>query len=130
MNIPRATNGRRVAEVGPSVDEFAVGDDVAIEAHHGCGRCDNCLVGKYTACLNYGNPAKGQRATGMTTDGGFAQYAVHHVELALQASQAPIVQGCRANYDSRHGTVSGSTSPADTFWDKTSRCGDRVQSVS
>jgi len=69
----------RVAAVGASVDEFAVGDDVAIEAHHGCGRCDNCLVGKYTACLNYGNPAKGQRATGMTADGGFAEYALHHV---------------------------------------------------
>jgi L-iditol 2-dehydrogenase len=33
----------------------------------------------YTACLNYGNLAKGHRATGMTADGGFAQYAVHHV---------------------------------------------------
>jgi L-iditol 2-dehydrogenase len=52
---------------------------VAIEAHHGCGRCDNCVIGKYTACLNYANARKGQRATGMTADGGFAQYAVHHV---------------------------------------------------
>jgi len=69
----------RVAAVGEAVDEFRAGDDVAIEAHHGCGRCDNCVVGKYTACLNYGNRAKGQRATGMTADGGFAQYAVHHV---------------------------------------------------
>jgi L-iditol 2-dehydrogenase len=33
----------------------------------------------YTACLNYGNLAKGHRATGMTVDGGFAEYAVHHV---------------------------------------------------
>jgi L-iditol 2-dehydrogenase len=68
-----------VAATGDSVDEFAVGDSVCIEAHSGCGRCDNCLVGRYTACLNYGNPAKGHRATGMTTDGGFAEYAVHHV---------------------------------------------------
>lgn len=68
-----------VAAVGESVDEFAPGDRVAIEAHSGCGRCDNCVTGRYTACLNYGNTAKGQRATGMTTDGGFAEYAVHHV---------------------------------------------------
>lgn len=68
----------RVAAVGESVDELAAGDRVCIEAHHGCGRCDNCLVGKYTACLNYGDPSKGHRASGMTTDGGFAQYAVHH----------------------------------------------------
>jgi L-iditol 2-dehydrogenase len=52
---------------------------VCIEAHRGCGRCDNCLVGKYTACLNYGDRAKGHRATGMTADGGFAEFAVHHV---------------------------------------------------
>ena len=68
-----------VAATGALVDELKPGDRVCIEAHSGCGRCDNCLVGRYTACLNYGNPAKGHRATGMTVDGGFAQYAVHHV---------------------------------------------------
>jgi L-iditol 2-dehydrogenase len=68
-----------VAAAGDGVDEFAVGDRVCIEAHRGCGRCENCLGGKYTACLNYGNLAKGHRATGMTADGGFAEYAVHHV---------------------------------------------------
>jgi L-iditol 2-dehydrogenase len=68
-----------VAATGAAVDEFEPGDRVCIEAHSGCGRCDNCLAGRYTACLNYGNPAKGHRATGMTADGGFAEYAVHHV---------------------------------------------------
>jgi L-iditol 2-dehydrogenase len=68
-----------VAATGSRVDEFAAGDRVCIEAHSGCGRCDNCLIGRYTACLNYGNRVKGHRATGMTTDGGFAEYAVHHV---------------------------------------------------
>lgn len=67
-----------VVALGESVDEFAVGDKVCIEAHHGCGRCDNCIVGKYTACLNYGNTEKSHRASGMTTDGGFAEYAVHN----------------------------------------------------
>jgi L-iditol 2-dehydrogenase len=37
------------------------------------------LIGKYTACLNYGNPSKGHRATGITANGGFAEYVVHHV---------------------------------------------------
>jgi L-iditol 2-dehydrogenase len=68
-----------VAALGADIDEFAVGDRVAIESHSGCGRCDNCVTGRYTECLNYGNPAKGHRASGMTTDGGFAEYAVHHV---------------------------------------------------
>lgn len=68
-----------VVALGETVDEFVVGDRVCIEAHHGCGRCDNCLIGKYTACLHYGNAAKGHRATGMTADGGFAEYVLHHV---------------------------------------------------
>lgn len=68
-----------VAAIGEGVDELAVGDRVCIEAHRGCGRCDNCVVGRYTACLNYGDLAKGHRATGMTADGGFAEYALHHV---------------------------------------------------
>lgn len=68
-----------VVEVGNSVDEFSPGDRVCIEAHRGCGRCDNCLVGRYTACLNYARPEKGHRATGITADGGFAEYVVHHV---------------------------------------------------
>lgn len=79
----------KIVALGDAVDEFAVGDDVAIEAHHGCGRCDNCLVGKYTACLNYGSRSKGQRATGMTADGGFAQYAIHHVS-SLYKLPAPL----------------------------------------
>lgn len=67
-----------IVALGDSVDELTVGDRVCIEVHHGCGRCDNCLVGKYTACLNYGNQAKGHRATGITANGGFAEYVVHH----------------------------------------------------
>jgi L-iditol 2-dehydrogenase len=68
-----------VVQLGPTVDELAVGDRVAIEAHHRCGRCENCVLGMYTACLNYGSTKKGHRATGMTVDGGFAEYAVHYV---------------------------------------------------
>jgi L-iditol 2-dehydrogenase len=77
-----------VVALGAGVDELAVGDRVAIEAHHGCGRCDNCLIGKYTACLNYGNQAKGHRASGMTTDGGFAEYALHHVSALYKLPPA------------------------------------------
>src|SRR5438105_1881888 len=68
-----------VVALGPTVDELYIGDRVAIEAHHGCGRCENCVLGMYTACLNFGSIAKGHRASGMTVDGGFAEYAVHHV---------------------------------------------------
>jgi L-iditol 2-dehydrogenase len=68
-----------VAALGPGVDEFAVGDRVAVEVHKGCERCENCVKGWYTSCLNYGNLAKGHRAKGLTCDGGFAEYAVNHI---------------------------------------------------
>jgi len=68
-----------VVALGEGVDEVEIGDRVAIEAHKGCGRCENCLKGEYTACLNYGRLDKGHRASGMTVDGGFAEYAVQHV---------------------------------------------------
>jgi L-iditol 2-dehydrogenase len=68
-----------VAAAGPDVDEFAVGDRVAVEVHKGCERCENCIKGWYTSCLNYGDLAKGHRAKGLTCDGGFAEYAVNHV---------------------------------------------------
>ena len=68
-----------VAALGPDVDEFAAGDRVAIEAHSGCMRCENCIAGMYTACLHYGKLHKGHRTSGFTADGGFAEYVVHHV---------------------------------------------------
>ena len=68
-----------IVSLGDTVDEFDVGDRVTVEVHKGCGRCKNCLMGKYTVCLNYGNSAKGHRANGFTTNGGFAEYAANHV---------------------------------------------------
>jgi len=68
-----------IVALGDTLDEFEIGDRVAVEVHKGCGRCRNCLMGKYTVCLNYGDSAKGHRANGFTTNGGFAQYAVNHV---------------------------------------------------
>ena len=68
-----------VAALGPGVDEFQIGERVAVEVHKGCDCCENCIKGWYTSCLNYGNLAKGHRAKGLTCDGGFAEYAVNHV---------------------------------------------------
>jgi len=68
-----------VAAIGETVTEFKTGDRVTVEVHKGCGRCKNCLAGKYTACLNFGDTSKGHRANGFTTNGGFAEYAVNHV---------------------------------------------------
>lgn len=75
--IPGHEYAGTVVALGETVDEFRVGDRVAVEAHLGCMRCRNCRLGNYTACLNYGK--KGHRANGFTTNGGYAQYVINHV---------------------------------------------------
>jgi L-iditol 2-dehydrogenase len=72
-----------VVKLGPAVDEFQVGDRVTVEVHAGCGRCPRCREGMYTSCLNYGFRAKGHRANGFSTDGGFAEYAVNNVNTMV-----------------------------------------------
>ena len=78
--------------LGPAVDEFEVGERIAVEVHAGCGRCERCREGMYTACLNYGmnygDRNKGHRANGFTTDGGFAEYAVNHVNTLVKVPAA------------------------------------------
>lgn len=80
-----------IVELGPSVDEFAVGERVAVEIHAGCGRCERCREGMYTSCLNYGqnygDRDKGHRANGYTTDGAFTQYAVNHVNTLVRVPE-------------------------------------------
>ena len=75
--IPGHEYAGTVAGLGETVDEFEIGDRVAVEAHLGCMRCRNCRLGHYTGCLNYGK--KGHRANGFTTNGGYAQYVVNHI---------------------------------------------------
>jgi hypothetical protein len=53
-----------VVRLGPTVDEFQIGDRIAVEVHAGCGRCQRCREGMYTSCLNYGYREKGHRANG------------------------------------------------------------------
>jgi L-iditol 2-dehydrogenase len=80
-----------VVKLGAGVDEFAVGDRVTVEIHAGCGRCLRCRQGMYTACLNYGKnfgtQNKGHRANGFTTDGGFAQYAINHINTLVHVPE-------------------------------------------
>jgi L-iditol 2-dehydrogenase len=72
-----------VVKLGPTVDEFEIGDRITVEVHAGCGRCQRCREGMYTSCLNYGYREKGHRANGFSTDGGFAEYAVNSVNTMV-----------------------------------------------
>ena len=77
-----------VVALGPSVDEFEIGDRVTVEIHAGCSQCKRCRMGMYTSChnygLNYGKVNKGHRANGFTTDGGFKQYAVNNINTLIK----------------------------------------------
>jgi L-iditol 2-dehydrogenase len=81
-----------VVKLGAGVDEYEIGDRVAVEVHFGCGRCERCREGMYTSCLNYGmnydGHNKGHRANGFTTDGGFAEYAVNNVNTLVHVPEA------------------------------------------
>lgn len=81
-----------IVALGPTVDEYAVGERIAVEVHAGCGRCERCRQGMYTSCLNYGQNEgefnKGHRANGFTTDGGFAEYAVNHVNTLVRVADS------------------------------------------
>ena len=76
-----------VVALGPGVDEYAIGQRVAVEIHAGCGQCKRCREGMYTAChnygLNYGDVDKGHRANGFTTDGGFCEYQVNAINTLV-----------------------------------------------
>jgi threonine dehydrogenase-like Zn-dependent dehydrogenase len=77
-----------IVQLGPGVDEFAVGERITVEVHAGCGRCRRCREGMYTSCLNYGWRDKGHRANGFSTDGGFAQYAINNVNTMVHIPDA------------------------------------------
>ena len=77
-----------IVALGPSVDEFQIGDRVTVEIHSGCGQCKRCRMGMYTSChnygLNFGDKDKGHRANGFTSDGGFKQYAINHINTLIK----------------------------------------------
>ena len=77
-----------VVALGPSVDEYEIGERVTVEIHAGCGQCKRCREGMYTSChnygRNYGNVDKGHRANGFTTDGGFCEYQVNHINTLVR----------------------------------------------
>jgi L-iditol 2-dehydrogenase len=76
-----------VAALGPGVDEYTIGQRVAVEIHAGCGQCKRCREGMYTSChnygLNYGDVDKGHRANGFTTDGAFCEYQVNNINTLV-----------------------------------------------
>jgi 2-desacetyl-2-hydroxyethyl bacteriochlorophyllide A dehydrogenase len=55
-----------VCQVGPGVNNLAVGDRVTVRPSTVCGKCSTCVSGLFDACLN-------RRGIGVVRNGGFAQ---------------------------------------------------------
>jgi len=77
--IPGHEYAGTIVALGQGAAGYKIGDRVAVEPHKGCGICENCIRGLYTTCLNYGNVAAGHRHYGFTVNGGYAQFAVNHL---------------------------------------------------
>ncbi len=58
-----------VVQVGKTVKGYQVGDLIAVEQIHYCGKCHNCRIGLYNNCDN-------REDIGLSADGGFCEYAV------------------------------------------------------
>jgi NADPH:quinone reductase-like Zn-dependent oxidoreductase len=68
-HIPGADGAGEVAEVGPGVNQWKMGDRVAINSNLGCGQCNFCIAGKDNLCRNW-------RLLGETVRGTYAEYVV------------------------------------------------------
>ena len=71
-----------VTEVAPKAAALGwkEGDRVCAISHVGCGYCANCMKGRYTLCLNYGNVDAGHAQHGHITPGAYAQYITASVK--------------------------------------------------
>ena len=98
-----------VAALGPGVDEYTIGQRVAVEIHAGCGQCKRCREGMYTSChnygLNYGDVDKGHRANGFTTDGAFCEYQVNNINTLVAIRRRDVGRGGRSRRHGRNGDV-------------------------
>jgi len=76
-HVPGHELAGAVAEVGPQVRRFVVGDRVTTPFVNGCGRCDVCAAGNPQVCPDQSQP-------GFTGPGSFAELvALHAADLNL-----------------------------------------------
>ncbi|MBI3876343.1 MAG: zinc-binding dehydrogenase [Verrucomicrobia bacterium] len=69
IQLPRTPGSEAAGEIaalGADVDQWRVGDRVAVQSNLFCGECEFCLRGEESICLN-------SRLLGVERDGGFAE---------------------------------------------------------
>ncbi len=72
-----------IAEIGPGLEGYTLGQRVFIAPNMGCGRCPQCVSGKNNLCANYD-------AIGITIDGGFAEYVRVPANSVAQGNVIPL----------------------------------------
>lgn len=88
---------------------LADGTPVSVEAMFGCGECPACMEGRYNLC-----PTHGQRALGVTLDGGMTEHyrvppeRLVRLPAGLDARDAAIVEPTTVSW---HGLRLGGTGP-------------------
>ncbi|MGB9629415.1 MAG: zinc-binding dehydrogenase, partial [Thermodesulfobacteriota bacterium] len=76
-----------IAEVGPEVKDWKVGDRVTINPFLTCGKCINCLSGNSQICLS-------RHVIGIHTEGGLAEFLkIHEKNLIRLPLNIPFDQG-------------------------------------
>lgn len=72
INLPRTLGSEiagQIVELGADVDDWRLGERVAIQSNLFCGFCEYCLKGEESICLN-------GKLLGVDCDGGFAELVV------------------------------------------------------
>lgn len=93
----------RVAEIGPNVDGFAVGDRVGVAwIYSACGVCERCRAGEENLCPQF-------RATGKDAHGGYAEkmavpaaFAYHLPDSLTDQEVAPLLCAGAIGYRAFH----------------------------
>ena len=69
-----------VAEIGPAVTTFKVGDRVVVNPNSYCGVCANCKAGYRNHCSN-------MELMGLSVQGGFAEYVKSYERMVFHISE-------------------------------------------
>lgn len=75
-----------IAQKGPAVEGFEVGQPLFIAPNMGCGHCLQCISGNNNRCANYA-------AFGITLDGAFAEYMRLPASAIQQGNLLPLTGG-------------------------------------
>ncbi len=123
-DVPEVTDGRilgheavgTVAEVGPGVHNFAVGDRVLMSCINACGRCRYCIEGHYGQCLSGGGWVLGHLIDGTQAEAvriPFADRSMYKLPAEI-SDEAALMLADILPTSYEVGVLNGGVRPGDT----------------